>query len=56
MKYEEGVLEKFEAYNNAEKRGFINWIYSAKIEQTKIERIAKAIGMIQKGEKYYKAW
>jgi Uncharacterized protein conserved in bacteria len=56
MQYEEGILEKFEAYNDAEKNAFINWIYSAKTEQTKAERIAKTIQMIQKGEKFYKAW
>lgn len=56
MKYEDGILEKFEAYNDSEKRAFINWIYSAKTEQTKADRIAKTILMVQNGEKFYKAW
>jgi len=56
MKYEDGALEKFEIYSDAEKKSFINWIYSAKTEKTKINRIAKTIIMIQKGEKFYKAW
>lgn len=56
MKYEEGVPEKFETYSDGEKNAFVNWIYSAKTEQTKANRIAKTITMIQKGEKFYKAW
>lgn len=54
MKYEDGILEKFEAYSDSEKKAFIDWIYSAKTEQTKVDRIAKTIIMIQKGEKFYK--
>ena len=56
MKYEDGALEKFEKYSDGEKKAFIDWIYSAKTEQTKIDRIAKTIKMIQNGEKFYKAW
>ncbi|MFV0418357.1 MAG: DUF1905 domain-containing protein [Dysgonomonas sp.] len=53
MKYEDGVLEKFEIYTDGQKRAFIDWINSAKSEHTKIDRIAKTIIMIQKGEKFY---
>jgi len=56
MKYEEGIFEKFENFSDAEKKAFINWIYSAKTEQTKADRIAKTIVMIQKDEKFYKTW
>ncbi|WP_165045845.1 YdeI/OmpD-associated family protein [Dysgonomonas sp. ZJ709] len=56
MKYEDGVLEKFETYSDGEKKAFVNWIYSAKTEQTKVDRIAKTIIMIQSGEKFYKTW
>ncbi len=56
MKYEDGILEKFETYSDSEKKTFIDWIYSAKTEQTKVDRIAKTIIMIQKGEKFYKVW
>ncbi|MCC8155435.1 MAG: YdeI/OmpD-associated family protein [Tannerellaceae bacterium] len=51
MEYEEGIVDKFDAYSTTQKKRFINWIYSAKTEQTKADRIAKAIIMIQKGEK-----
>lgn len=53
MKYQDGVFEKFEMYSDGEKKGFVNWIYSAKMEQTKVDRIAKTIMMIQNGEKFY---
>ncbi|HCO67259.1 MAG TPA: hypothetical protein DIT04_05820 [Dysgonomonas sp.] len=56
MKYEEGILEKFSNYTDAEKKAFIEWIYSAKTAQTRADRIAKMILMIQKGEKFYKVW
>ncbi|WP_308601577.1 YdeI/OmpD-associated family protein [uncultured Dysgonomonas sp.] len=53
LEYEDGVLEKFRTYTGGQKKAFINWINSAKTEQTKADRIAKAISMIQKGEKFY---
>lgn len=53
MKYEEGILEKFVAYSDGEKKAFIDWIYSAKTEQTKADRIAKTMLMIQTGERFY---
>lgn len=53
MKYEDGVLEKFEIYSNGQKKAFIDWINSAKTEQTKADRIAKTIMMVQNGEKFY---
>lgn len=56
MKYEEGILEKFGMYSDAEKKAFINWVYSAKTEQTKADRIAKTILMVQTGKSFYKAW
>lgn len=53
MEYEDGLLEKFGAYSDGEKKAFIDWIYSAKTEQTKVDRIAKTIMMIQSGERFY---
>lgn len=41
-------------YPAGEKKGFIDWIYSAKTEQTKAERIAKTMQMIQGDERFYK--
>lgn len=51
MKDEEGILEKFENYTDAQKRAFVNRINSAKTEQGRIDRIAKTITMVQNGEK-----
>jgi uncharacterized protein YdeI (YjbR/CyaY-like superfamily) len=53
MEDEEGILEKFEKYSNGQKKAFIDWINSAKTEQTQAERIAKTIIMVQNGEKFY---
>lgn len=40
MKYEEGILEKLGTYTDEERKAFVDWIYSAKSEETKVERIA----------------
>ena len=53
MGYEDGILEKFDTYSNGQKKAFIDWIYSAKTEQTKADRIARTIIIIQNGEKFY---
>ena len=53
MEYEDGVLEKFESYTDGQKKAFVDWINSAKNEQTQVDRIAKTIVMVQKGEKFY---
>lgn len=53
MSYEDGISEKFELYSYGQKKVCIDWIDSAKTEQTKAERIAKAIILVQKGEKFY---
>lgn len=53
MEDEDGVVEKFENYSHGQKKAFIDWINSAKTEQTQAERIAKTIMMVQNGEKFY---
>lgn len=53
MADETGMLEKFGNYAEGQQRAFVNWINSAKNEQTKIDRIAKTITMVQNGEKFY---
>ena len=42
----------FLSYSNGEQHAFIEWIYSAKKEETKIERIASAINMLLKKKKF----
>lgn len=41
----------FLTYTDGEKKAFIDWIYSAKKEETKIERIARTISKIQKRQR-----
>ena len=53
MEEEAGVREKFERYTDGQKRACVKWINAAKTEQTRIDRIAKAITMAQNGEKFY---
>lgn len=52
LQLEEGVYEKFDALTNGMKKTIVDWIYLAKTEQTKAERIAKIIIKIQRGEKF----
>lgn len=49
--YESNVLETFKNYTKGEQKAFIEWIYSAKKEETKADRIAKTIQKIINGEK-----
>lgn len=53
MGEEKDIVEKFETYSEGQKKAFVKWIYSAKTEQTKADRIAKTIVMVQNGEKIY---
>lgn len=41
-----GVYEAFLSYSNGEKKTLINWIYMAKTDKTKVERIVKTINEI----------
>lgn len=49
MQYEEGAQEKIEAYSNVQKKALVDWVNSAKTEQTKADRIAKIIIMAMNG-------
>lgn len=53
LENEPGLYEKFMTYSDGEKKGFINWIYSAKPDETKAERIVKTLENIEKGLKFY---
>lgn len=46
LKDEPGVYETFLTYTNGEQKTLIEWIYAAKTEATKVERIAKTIDKI----------
>jgi uncharacterized protein YdeI (YjbR/CyaY-like superfamily) len=48
---EPNAYETFLSYTNGEQKTFIEWIYSAKTDTTKVERIAKTIDKIVTGNK-----
>lgn len=54
LQNESGLYEKFLNYSDGEKKAFINWIYSAKTDETKTERIVKTLEKVEKGQKFYK--
>lgn len=51
LKDEPLAYETFVQLKNGEQKAFIDWIYSAKKDQTKVDRIAATINKIIKGEK-----
>lgn len=51
---EPNVYERFLTYSNGEQKAFIEWIYSAKTDNTKIDRIRKTIDKIVQGQKFIK--
>ena len=44
------AYETFLSYTNGEQKACIEWIYAAKTDATKVERIVKVIGKILKGK------
>ena len=48
---EANAYETFLSYTNGEQKTFIEWIYSAKTDKKKVERIAKTIDKIVYGNK-----
>jgi Domain of unknown function (DUF1905)/Bacteriocin-protection, YdeI or OmpD-Associated len=44
--------QQFFKLSDSEQKQFIDWIYSAKKEETKIERMAEAINRVAKGQKF----
>lgn len=53
LQNESGLYEKFLTYSEGEKKAFINWIYSAKTDETKADRIVKTLEKVEKGQKFY---
>ncbi len=43
----------FKSLSESEQKFYIGWIYSAKKEETRIDRLAKAINRLVKGQKLY---
>lgn len=51
LKDEPGAYEMFCSYTQTEQKAFADWIYSAKKEDTKVERIVKMLKMLERGER-----
>jgi len=47
------VYETFLSFTEGEQKAYLDWIYKAKREETKVERIVKMIERVQKGKKFY---
>jgi hypothetical protein len=47
------ALKFFKKLSESEQKFYIDWIYAAKKEETKIDRLAKTINRLMKGLKFY---
>jgi len=47
------ALKFFESLSESKRKYYIEWIYSAKKEETKVNRIAKTMELLLKGRKLY---
>ncbi len=45
------AYQTFLSYTEGEQKAFIDWIYAAKTDQTKVERIAKTLDKLEKRQK-----
>lgn len=53
LKDEPTAKKYFQSISESEQMYYVKWIYSAKKEETKINRMAKAINRLEKGLKMY---
>lgn len=51
LRDEPEALQFYESLNKNEQQDYVNWIFSAKAEQTKVERIAKALDRLGNNQK-----
>ena len=51
LQNEQNAYETFCSYTDGEQKAFIDWIYAAKREETKVERIVKMLKKLEKGER-----
>jgi uncharacterized protein YdeI (YjbR/CyaY-like superfamily) len=47
------ALKFFDSLADGEQHNYINWVYSAKTQETKVERLAQTINRLQKGLKFH---
>jgi hypothetical protein len=53
LRDEPAALRVFNSISESEQKFYINWIYSAKKEDTKVERLARSINRLARGLKLY---
>lgn len=46
------ALQFFQSLNESEQQNYVRWIYSAKTDQTKVDRIAKTLDRLYKRQKF----
>jgi len=46
------ALQFFNSLNESEQHNYVKWIYSAKTDQTKVDRIAKTLDRLSKHQKF----
>ncbi|AXG74623.1 DUF1905 domain-containing protein [Flavobacterium arcticum] len=51
LQNEPNAYETFCSYTDGEQKAFIDWIYTAKKEETKVERIIKLLKKLEKSER-----
>ena len=53
LQEEQEASRFFNSLSESEQHNYVNWIYSAKTDQTKVNRIAKTLNRLVKNKKYY---
>jgi hypothetical protein len=53
LQEEPEALQFFNSLSESEQLNYVKWIYSAKTDQTKVDRIAKTLDRLTKNQKYY---
>jgi len=53
LEYDADALQFFNSLNENEKYNYIKWIYAAKSDKTKVDRIAKAVIRLSQCQKFY---
>lgn len=52
LRDEPSAYKTFNSFNESNKKYYVDWIYSSKKEETRIERMAEAISRLTKGLKF----
>ena len=53
LQEEPKALQFFNSLSENEQRNYVDWIFSAKTDKTKVDRMAKTLNRLVKGKKFY---